>query len=75
MHAHWVFENQLYMSVLNCFILFDSFIYTWERVPNLRPRESERFDSISSASDLRNIEHMITEYDNNCRRIPSKEYK
>ena len=28
----------------------------WERVPNLRPQESEGFNSISSAFDLRNID-------------------
>ena len=26
MHVHWLFENQLYMTAMNCLILFDSFI-------------------------------------------------
>ena len=45
------------MSILNCFMLFDSF-YDLGRVPVVSPYklDYEGFNSISSTFDLRNIE-------------------
>ena len=38
MKAHWLFENQLYISVLNWFILFDSFISSGREFQILGPK-------------------------------------